>query len=132
MQVSSINQDVSTKASSAAQPRDQGASSNEQNRCSSELAGQIEAVEKKTKQQKRNVVPSTMSGESMCTRRQADLGTAPKAVDLRHSRQQWSKAEECGPLSMHAQESSHTECTMPSQMKYQAGELIGDYILYRF
>ena len=130
MQVSSpVLYDVSTQANSA---RDQGVPSSMQNVCSSQLSAQVEAAETKTKQQDTDAVPSPMSGESMCTRRQADLGTAQGAVDLGHSRQQWPGEGEGGPLAVHGQESSHTECTMTSQMKYQAGELIGEYILYRF
>ena len=124
--------DVSTEASSAMQPRDQGIPSNVQNGCSSQLAGHIEAAEMKAKQQERNPVPPTVSSIGIYTRRQDHVGTASEAVDLRQDRLRWSTAEEDGSFVVHAQKSSHTECTVPSQMKHQAGELIGEYILYRF
>ena len=132
MQVLSSVHDVSTEASSAMQPRDQGIPSNVQNGCSSQLAGHIEAAEMKAKQQDRNAVPSAVSSKGMCTRRQDHVGTASETVHLRQSRQQWSREEEGDPLALHAQESSPTKSTKTSQVKYQAGELIGEFILYRF
>ena len=90
----------------------------------------------KAKQKKRSAVSSTMSVEGMSTRRQEHVGPASGTIDLRQSSEQWN--EEGGSKAVHAQGSSHTECmhddvrTMTSQMKYQAGELIGEYILYRF
>ena len=86
----------------------------------------------KAEQQERNAVPSTMSGKGTCTRKQDHVCTASETAHPRQSRQQWSTEEEGGPLAVHAQGSSHTECTMPSQTENQPGEVIGDFILYRF
>ena len=133
MQVSSsVSHDVSTDASSAAQPQGKSVQSSMQEGCSSQLPGQGDAAEVKAKQRERNAAPSTMSGVGMCTRRQDHVGTAAETFQLKQSKQQWSREEEGGPSAVHAQGSFQTECTMPSSMKYQIGELIGEYILYRF
>ena len=130
--LSSVGHDVGTETQVGMQPGDQGIPSNMQSRCSSQLPGQVEATEVEVKHQAGDAVPSIVSGKGMCTRRQDDIGTASEAVDLMQSRQQWLTAEEGGPSAAHLERSSHTERTMPSQMRFQAGELIGEYILYRF